>query len=265
MSFSISGKTAIITGAANGIGLAISRHFVEQGANVVMADRDEEHLKEELKYLRSKDGVAKSFVCDLREKLSHANLLSATIDTFKTVDILINAARQVTPMDPINYDDDSIERMLEQNLLSSLRLTQLVSKRMIAQGKNSQVSGSILNLSSIASQRTRPGLMGYSISTAALDQMTRTMAIALAPYSIRVNSISFGSVMSESLKNSLNKDPNLRSEIIRNTPLGRIASAEEVAQAAQFLCSEASTFVTGEIMTIDGGRSLLDPVQIAAH
>jgi 7-alpha-hydroxysteroid dehydrogenase len=71
--------------------------------------------------------------------------------------------------------------------------------------------------------------------------------------------------MSESLKNSLNKDPNLRSEIIRNTPLGRIASAEEVAQAAQFLCSEASTFVTGEIMTIDGGRSLLDPVQIAAH
>ena len=265
MSFSISGKTAIITGAANGIGLAISRHFVEQGANVVMADRDEEHLKEELKYLRSKDGVAKSFVCDLREKLSHANLLSATIDTFKTVDILINAARQVTPMDPINYEDASIERMLEQTLLASLRLTQLVSKRMIAQGKNSQVSGSILNLSSIASQRTRPGLMGYSISTAALDQMTRTMAIALAPYSIRVNSISFGSVMSESLKNSLNKDTNLRGEIIRNTPLGRIASAEEVAQAAQFLCSEASTFVTGEIMTIDGGRSLLDPVQIAAH
>ena len=84
MSFSISGKTAIITGAANGIGLAISRHFVEQGANVMMADKDEEHLKEELKYLRSKDGVAKSFVCDLREKLSHANLLSATIDTFKT-------------------------------------------------------------------------------------------------------------------------------------------------------------------------------------
>jgi 7-alpha-hydroxysteroid dehydrogenase len=103
-------------------------------------------------------------------------------------------------MDPINYDDDSIERMLEQNLLSSLRLTQLVSKRMITQGNDSQVSGSILNLSSIASQRTRPGLMGYSISTAALDQMTRTMAIALAPYKIRVNSISFGSVMSESLK-----------------------------------------------------------------
>ena len=67
MSFSISGKTAIITGAANGIGLAISRHFVEQGANVMMADKDEEHLKEELKYLGSKDGVAKCFVCDLRE------------------------------------------------------------------------------------------------------------------------------------------------------------------------------------------------------
>ena len=95
--------------------------------------------------------------------------------------------------------------------------------------------------------------------------MTRTMAVALAPYNIRVNAISFGSVMSESLKNSLKQDINLREEIIKNTPLGRIAPATEIAQAAQFLCSEASNFVTGEIMTIDGGRSLLDPVKIGAH
>jgi 7-alpha-hydroxysteroid dehydrogenase len=136
---------------------------------------------------------------------------------------------------------------------------------MIKQTKETGISGSILNLSSIASLRTRPGLMGYSISSAALDQMTRTMAVALAPYNIRVNAISFGSVMSESLKNSLKEDINLRDEIVKNTPLGRIAPATEIAQAAQFLCSEASNFITGEIMTIDGGRSLLDPVKIGAH
>ena len=265
MSFSIKGKTAIVTGAANGIGLAISRHFVNQGANVMMADKDEEHLKKEVAFLSSKDGQAKCFTCDLRERLSHTNLLSATIDLFEKVDILVNASRQVTAMNPIDYNDDNVLTMLDQNLMSSLRLTQLVSKRMIKQAKETESTSSILNLSSIAARRTRPGLMGYAISSAALNQMTRTMAIALAPYNIRVNALSFGSVMSESLKNALKEDQDLRSEIIKNTPLGRIAPASEIAQAAQFLCSEASTFVTGEVMTIDGGRSLLDPVNIGAH
>ena len=265
MSFSIKGKTAIVTGAANGIGLAISRHFVSQGAKVMMADKDEEQLKKEVAFLSAKDGQAKCFTCDLRERLSHTNLLSATIDLFQNVDILVNASRQVTAMDPIDYNDDNVIAMLDQNLMSSLRLTQLISKRMIKQARETESSGSILNLSSIAARRTRPGLMGYSISSAALNQMTRTMAIALAPYNIRVNAISFGSVLSESLKNTLKDDQDLRSEIIKNTPLGRIAPASEIAQAAQFLCSEASTFVTGEIITIDGGRSLLDPVKKSAH
>ena len=265
MSFSIKGKTAIVTGAANGIGLAISRHFIEQGANVMMADKDEEHLKQEMMSMSTEDGNAKCFTCDLREKLSHTNLLSATIDVFDKVDILVNGSRQVTAMDPIDYNDDNVVTMLDQNLMSSLRLTQLISERMIKQTKETGIAGSILNLSSIASLRTRPGLMGYSISSAALDQMTRTMAVALAPYNIRVNAISFGSVMSKSLENSLKKDSNLRDEIVKNTPLGRIAPAIEIAQAAQFLCSEASNFITGEVMTIDGGRSLLDPVKIGAH
>ena len=113
MSFSIKGKTAIVTGAANGIGLAISRHFVEQGANVMMADREEEHLKKEMISLSTEDGNAKCFTCDLREKLSHTNLLSATIDLFDKVDILVNASRQVTAMDPIDYNDDNVITMLD--------------------------------------------------------------------------------------------------------------------------------------------------------
>lgn len=268
MSFSIAGKTAIITGAANGVGLAIARHFIAEGANVMMADRDEEHLREEMGDTSDDEGTARIFSCDLREKLSQANLLSATIDAFDRVDILVNAARQVMPTNPMDDEDDSVEQLLQQNLISSLRLSQLIAKRMIKQSganEDGEMAGSIVNLSSIAARRSRPGLMGYSISCAALEQMTRTMAIALAPNHIRVNAVAFGSVMSASLQTSLKETDGLREDIVEHTPMSRIAAATEVAEAVQFLCSPSSNFMTGQIMTVDGGRSLLDPVETAAH
>ncbi len=268
MSFSIAGKTAIITGAANGVGRAIARHFIAEGANVMLADRDEKHLFQEVENADTENGAARVFACDLREKLSQANLLSATIDAFDRVDILINASRQVLPSDPLDDEDDSVEILLQQNLLSSLKLSQLIAKRMIKQAsadEPTQMAGSIVNLSSIAAGRTRPGLMGYSIATAAMDQMTRTMAVALSSHCIRVNSIAIGSVMSASLKDSLKETDGLRDDIVEHTPLGRIAAPGEIAEAAQFLCSDAAGFMTGEVMTLDGGRSLLDPVKTAAH
>lgn len=268
MSFSIAGKTAIVTGAANGVGLAIARHFIAEGANVMMADRDEEHLRAEMGDVAGEEGSARIFSCDLREKLSQANLLSATIDAFDRVDILVNASRQVLSTDPMDDEDDSVEQLLQQNLLSGLRLSQLIAKRMIKQAEDEEdgeMAGSIVNLSSIAARRSRPGLMGYSISCAALDQMTRTLAIALAPNRIRVNAVAFGSVMSASLQNALKETDDLREDIIAHTPMSRIAPASEVAEAVQFLCSPSSNFITGEIMTVDGGRALLDPVGTAAH
>ncbi len=268
MSFSIDGKTAIITGAANGVGLAIARHFVSEGANVMMADRDEKHLKAEVSEVEAESGTARIFSCDLREKLSQANLISATLDAFDRVDILINASRQVLTTEPMDTEDESVQALLEQNVLSSFRLSQLVAKRMIKQAEGQDEDepvGSIVNLSSIAAQRSRPGLMGFSIATAAMDQMTRTMAIALAPERIRVNAIAMGSLMSASLKASLKETEGLREDIIEHTPLGRIAGPTEIVSVAQFLSSEASSFITGQVMAVDGGRSLLDPVKTAAH
>ncbi len=266
MSFSIAGKTAIITGSANGIGLAVGRHFADCGANVMFADMDEKGLVSELGE-RKEEGSIRYFAGDLREKLSINNLISATMDAFDQIDILVNGCRQVMTTDALNPDDDSVNVMLQQNLMTSLRLSQIVAKRMVKQseGREEGQVGSIVNLSSIAARRTNPDLLGYSVATAALDQMTRSMAVALAPERIRVNAVSFGSVMSSSLKQALKDNREYRTEIEEHTPLGRIAGPGELAETVQYLASEGSSFMTGQIITLDGGRTLLDPVTAPAH
>ena len=279
MSFSISGKTAIVTGAANGVGLAIARHFAEQGANVMCADMDEAKLVDEFgENPESHNAVGEDetgsniriFAGDLREKLTIANLLSATNDAFDRVDILVNASRQVRASDPLDAGDKTVQTLLDQNLMTALRLSQHVARRMIQQGEDMPEDydgplGAIINLSSIASHRTQPGLLAFSIASAALEQMTRSFAVALAAHRIRVNAISFGSVMSQSLQEALREDGSMRGLIVDGTPLGRIAGASEVAETARFLASEGSGFMTGQILTVDGGRTLIDAVGAPAH
>ena len=267
MSFSISGKTAIVTGAANGVGLAIGRHFINMGANVVFADMDEKTLCHEMGEDAKKEENVRIFSGDLRKKLTIANLLSATVDAFERVDILVNASRQVMTTDPLDPDDNTVEELLQQNTMTALRVSQAVARRMIKQadGETDGPLGSIVNLSSIAARRTHPDLLAYSVSSAALDQMTRSMAVALAPNGIRVNAVAFGSVMSASLKGSLKDHDTVRDAIVKNTPLHRIASPGEVSDAVQYLASDASAFVTGQIITVDGGRTLIDPAAVSAH
>lgn len=266
MSFSVSGKTAIVTGAANGIGLAIARHLADHGANVMCADADEKGLIAELGD-EPEDGNIRTFAGDLRQRLTVANLVSATIDAFDQIDILVNASRQLLPTDALDVEDDSVSTLLDQNLMTALRLTQFVAKRMIKQEANQPEGqiGSIINLSSIAARQIQPDLMGYAIAASAVQQMTRSMALVLAEHRIRVNAISFGSVMSGSLRATVAENREWRDDIRDHTPLGRIASPTELCEAVQFLAAESSAFMTGEVMVIDGGRSLLDAVSAPAH
>jgi len=261
MSFSISGKTAIVTGASSGVGLAIGRHLADKGANVVFADHSEEALRHELG--ENKDGKnTRYFAGDLLEKLTMANLISYTLDAYDSIDILVNGSRRVMLSDPLDTEDGTLDILLAQNVLASLRLSQLVAKRMIKQAADRRegCAGTIVNLSSIAAQRTHPKLLAFSMATASLDQMTRSLALALAPHRIRINGVAFGSVMSASLQEQLKEFPDYRADLEEHTPLRRIAAPTELAEAVHFLTSEASSFMTGQIITVDGGRTLLDTV-----
>jgi 7-alpha-hydroxysteroid dehydrogenase len=184
------------------------------------------------------------------------------------VDILVNASRSVVLSDPLSPDADGVEAMWQQNVMTALRLSQMTARRMIAAAEKAETDGpvgTIVNLSSVAAVRTQPQLLGYSIATAAVEQMTRGMAVALAPKRIRVNAVSFGSVMSASLQAALKDHPDWRAAIVAGTPLGRIAGPFELSETVQFLASDASAFMTGQVLTVDGGRSLIDPVQAPAH
>jgi 7-alpha-hydroxysteroid dehydrogenase len=270
MSFSVSGKTAIVTGSASGIGLAIARHLVDKGANVMFADVDEDRLDAEVGEEARAEGPIRMFFGDLTEKLTIANLLSATIDAFDRVDILVNANRRTFVSDVLNPDADGVEELWRHNVLSALRMSQMTAKRMIhhaakAEAEPGTMLGSIINLSSITAKATRPELLAYSMAAAAMDQMTRSLAVALAPKGIRVNAVAFGSVMSASLQTALKETPGYRDEIIEATPLGRIAAPAELAEAVQFLASDAAGFVTGQVLAVDGGRGLLDAARPPAH
>ncbi|MDE0112083.1 MAG: SDR family oxidoreductase [Albidovulum sp.] len=261
MSFSIDGRTAIVTGAASGVGLSVARHFLDQGANVVFADIDEKKLKTELG-TNTKNAIL--FAGDFRQKLARKNLLSATIDEFERIDILVNGSRQFMEGDALEPGTDTLETMLQQNFVQHYGLCKTIAERFKQQsseeGFEHNESGAIVNISTVAAARSHPRSLAYSVSCAALDQFTKSLAVALAKHRIRVNSVAFGSILSSSLQKAVSINPGLREQIQKGTPLGRIADADNVAEAVHFLASSGANFITGQILTIDGGRSLLDSV-----
>ncbi|MEL6678581.1 MAG: SDR family oxidoreductase, partial [Pseudomonadota bacterium] len=155
MSGTLSGKSVIVTGAANGVGLAIARRFVEEGAKVMLADADDEKLKDETASIKTSEERVQCFSCDLRERLSIANLMANTIESFDRVDVLVNASRQVTASDPLDPDCELFDAMMQQNVKNALRLSQIVARKMIkhAEERGDQgPAGSIVNITSTRSK-----------------------------------------------------------------------------------------------------------------
>lgn len=262
----VSGKSVIVTGAAAGIGRAIARRFVMEGANVMMADVEEGRLDVEIEALAGEgyDGKALPFYGDVSEKLSMANLLAATIDAYDGVDILVNATRMMVSGAPLASAGDQFEAILNQNVIATYRLSRIVARRMIEiagdEESDTRIDRAILNVSSIQGRRSVPELLAYSVSCAALDQLTRSLAGTLAPHNIRVNAVAVGGILGATLGDALSGIDDLAEAMEGVIPLGRLGEPAEAAEAALFLASPSASFVTGQILTVDGGRLLLDPL-----
>ncbi len=268
----LEGRTAIVTGAAGGVGLAVAQRFIEAGAKVMMADRDESALAQAAQALGGPEAGAHHWCCDPCARLGVANLMASAVDTLEHVDILVNAHLTVTHGGALDVTDEALDAALSANLRSVLQLSQAVAKRMIAHCKAERAPdeaptpgagaqcGAIVNITSIAAERTVPNLLPLSVSCAALDQLTRSMAVSLAAEGVRVNAVALGAVTTPALRGALRDNDALRAAIIDSTPLGRIGEAAEAAEVALFLASTRASYITGQIVAVDGGRLALDPL-----
>lgn len=261
MPAALEGKVAIVAGAARGVGRAIARRFAEAGAEVMLADEDDEGLADAAEALESAGERIATFAQPLTDRLGVNNLVAATVSRFEKIDILVTAARASVPGGPFELAAADLAEGLEKNVAAVFLQNQLVAKRMILQREaDAEFQGAIVNLSSIAARRTHPALIAYSVACAALDQLTRSMAAALAPEGIRVNAVALGAVMTTQIRAALREEEELREQMVEVTPLGRIGEAEEAAEAVLFLASPAASFITGQILAVDGGRLVLDPL-----
>lgn len=240
----------IVTGAASGIGFAIARKLVATGQSVVMCDKDADALRRAAGRLG--DGLAD--IVQVAGDVTDSATIDRLVAEAGPLDGLVNCAGiyPVTPL--LDLAADEWDRVLTLNLRTPFLLTQAVAKAMIASGRG----GAVLNISSTASLLARPGIAHYGASKAGLNQLTRILAVELAPHGIRVNAILPGVIETETVKATLTT-PAARAEMAAKEariPMGRLGTPEEIAEMAAFLLSPASSYSTGGLFTADGGFSL---------
>ncbi len=242
-------KVAIVTGATQGIGLACAHRMVQDGASVMLVD-----IKPEGAAAAASLGQnARFFAADVSQKADVDALLVATLSTFGRVDILINNAGVTHAADFLDLSEDDFDRVLRINLKSMFLCGQAVAREMVK-----QQSGCIINMSSVNAELAIPNQVPYVVSKGAINQLTKVMALNLAPYGVRVNGIGPGTILTEMAKKTVLSSPEARHTILSRTPLGRCGEPEEVASIAAFLASDDATYMTGQTLYVDGGRLALN-------
>ena len=251
---SLAGKTAIVTGAARGIGAACSRAFAEHGARVVMADVLAELCTASAESI-SKDTGASTTVMemDVSEEADCEALLAHCIEHFGQCDILLNNAGIIAPGSILDASTDDFDRVLAVNLRGPFLLSRAVANHMVDLG----IKGSIINMSSTNAVVTIPDQLAYATSKGGVSQLTKVMAMELAAHDIRVNAIGPGSISTDML-NVVMQDEGARRRILSRTPMGRAGDPSEVASVAVFLASDYASYLTGQTIYPDGGRLSLN-------
>jgi 3-oxoacyl-[acyl-carrier protein] reductase len=248
-------KIAIITGAARGIGRAIAERFAAESAKVAIIDCSEEDLRAATANIVANGGRAKPFLCDLREETAVENTVEAVVREWGSIHILVNNAGifpERVPFPDVSFDQ--WRAVIDVNLFGVFRCTRAVSRRMI----DLRIPGRIINISSINAVRYRRGTYGqtqYNVSKGALDNLTKGLAMELAPHDIVVNAIAPGFVRTRLSEMDSLDAPEFRKEYLESgrIPLRRYGMPEDCARLALFLASDECTWITGETIHQDGG------------
>jgi NAD(P)-dependent dehydrogenase (short-subunit alcohol dehydrogenase family) len=246
----LDGRVALITGGANGIGKACAGRFVAEGAQVVIADVAREAGEAAARELGAN---ARFIACDVGSKAEVDAMVAATVVAFGALDVLVNNAAVIKAADFLDISEADFDAVLRVNLKGAFLVAQAAARQMVAQANAGRKPGAVVNMSSVNAVFAIANQVPYTLSKGALNQLTKVMALALAPHGIRANAIGPGSIMTDILKVVMN-DEAAKARILSRTPLGRIGEPSEIAAIAAFLASDDASYITGQTVYADGGR-----------
>jgi NAD(P)-dependent dehydrogenase (short-subunit alcohol dehydrogenase family) len=251
--FKLHGRAAIITGAAQGIGAACAQRLARDGAAVALWDVDDARGQALAQTLT--DGGARALYrhCDVSSKAEVEAALAATLAEFGRVQGLVNNAGIFKAADFLDISEADWDAVLGVNLKGAFLVGQAVARHMAGHG-----GGAIVHMSSVNATLAIPSIASYNASKGGINQLTRVMALALADRGIRVNAVAPGTIATELARAAVLTSDEASARIMSRTPLRRLGEPEEVAEAVAFLLSDAASYMTGEIVVVDGGRMALN-------
>jgi NAD(P)-dependent dehydrogenase (short-subunit alcohol dehydrogenase family) len=251
--FDFKGKVAVVTGGSQGIGEACVRRLAGAGATVAIwdvADAAGQALAEAL----TRDGGRVGYIhCDVASKASVDAAVAATRQAHGRIDQLVSNAGIVRPCNFLDITEDEWDAVINVNLKGAFLVGQAVARVMVEQG-----GGAIVHMSSVNAVMAIPSIASYNVSKGGLAQLTRVMALSLIDQGIRVNAVGPGTIATELARKAVLADETTRARLMSRTPMRRLGEPAEVADAVAYLLSDASSYITGETLYIDGGRLALN-------
>ena len=242
-------KVALVTGAAQGIGFACARAFAAEGARVMVSDVNEERGRTAASDLKA------GFVrCDVSRKADVTAAVAAAAKEYGRLDILVANAGIVHAAEFLDLEEADFDRVLAVNLKGIFLAGQAAARQMVKQGGG----GAIINMSSVNAVMAIPNQVPYVVSKGGINQLTKVMALSLAPHRIRVNGIGPGTILTELAKTAVLGNKEAERKILSRTPLGRMGEPAEIASVALFLASDEASYLTGQTLYPDGGRLALN-------
>jgi NAD(P)-dependent dehydrogenase (short-subunit alcohol dehydrogenase family) len=257
----LANRVAVVTGGAQGIGAACALALAEHGARVLIGDLNEVGAAALVKDIAARGGLASFQRADVGDKADCEALAEQAVAQYGSLDILVNNAGIVHAADFLDLAEEDFDRVLRINLKGAFLCAQAAARRMVAQPRrpNGQ-RGVIINVSSVNAVLAIANQVPYTVSKGGLNQLTKVMALGLAPHGIRVMGIGPGSIATELLRSAVLTNEAARTRILSRTPLARLGEPSEVASIAAFLASDEASYLTGTTIYPDGGRLALNYV-----